>query len=207
MKCITAMGLMSAYVEHVLPEQTARAVRFHIQICADCHTEYIIWKESSALFQTGMQHIIPVDKVSNLAMAEEIMARITKEEKRKRSVPSSLLRLLTRMKKFSTSLAVLFLLVFGVMMVGSFQKDSPSPQDQGGWKELSTANIVLSIDQMRASSDVEVESDDNRYRLVASIGDPLHFANAAVPMPNVGLVAGFFGIMVTVVSMSWLSRN
>jgi hypothetical protein len=209
MNCFTAMGLMSAYVDHLLPEQTARAVRFHIQVCEDCHIEYGIWKESSKLFKSDMARIVPIDTVSRSTIADSVMARITKEEpwafpltKRLVSVPLSI-------KKYMTSLAVLFLLVFGVMMVGSFQKTPPHASTENGeWKELSSRDIVMGIEQMKASTKRQDDTRDIRYRIVASLGDPIHLESHGTPLvPGIGLIAGFFGIMVTVVGMNWLSRN
>lgn len=206
MRCTDAIHLMAGYVDQTLPEHSMKAMKHHLQHCQDCKTEYIIWKESSKLFQMDF-HSLPVLETS-ASISEGVMARLAREDKWTFPITAHVFAISPSVKRWMTTLSILFLLVFGVLMYGTFHWEQTSGTQQGQveWKELSSSQMVLTIDQLVATPTKEGKSTDMRYRLTASIGDPLNLDHSSYSPPNIGLVAGFLGIMVTVVTMSWLSR-
>lgn len=208
MKCSDAIHLMAGYVEQTLPEHSMKAMKLHLQVCEDCHMEYVIWKESSVLFKNEFDALpFPEISVSSPAMVEGVMARLAKEDKWTFPISAHAFKVAPAMKRWVTTISVLILLVFGVLMYGTFQQEDRILGAE--WKALPKANIVLSIDQLQAStSAAQEQANDMRYQIIASIGDPLNFNHALSTsfQPNASLVAGFLGIMMTVVTMSWLSR-
>lgn len=207
MKCSDAIHLMAGYVEQTLPEHSMKAMKFHLQTCEDCHTEYVIWKESSLLFQNEFKtlpSVLPLLPKSNTA--DGVMARLAKEEKWSFPITTRVFRLCPKAKRWVTTVSLLFMLVFGVLLYGTLQPKEKLAED--GWKQLNSSQVVLSIDQLKASTiEKKEEPLDLRYQIIASIGDPLNFNfHHKSSAPDAGLVGGFLGIMVTVVTMSWLSR-
>lgn len=205
MKCSDAIHLMAGYVDQTLPNHSMNAMKFHLQICEDCHMEYVIWKESSMLFKAELEPV-PLPEASATSMVDGVMTRLAKEDKWTFPLSAHVFKLQPTVKRWVTTISVLFLLVFGVLMYGTFQHEERS--SEGDWKELTAAHVVLSIDQLKASTAITEEQRlDIRYQIIASIGDPLSFnLKPNTFEPNVGLVSGFLGIMITVVTMSWFSR-
>ncbi|RXT13925.1 anti-sigma factor [Ammoniphilus sp. CFH 90114] len=204
MRCSDAFHFMAGYVDQTLPEHSMKAMKQHLGQCQDCQMEYIIWKESSELFQMEFSTLPVLEGAPS--MSEGVMARLAREDKWKFPITAHVFAISPAMKRWLTTLSILFLLVFGVLMYGTLNIEHVAKVEPGQveWKELSSAHMVIAIDQLVASS--EEKSSDMRYRLMASIGDPLQLDHSSYTPPNIGLVAGFLGIMVTVVTMSWLSR-
>lgn len=206
MKCSNAIHLMAGYVDQTLPEHSMKAMKLHLSQCQDCQMEYIIWKESSKLFQMDFS-TLPIPETSASSVSDGVMSRLAREEKWMFPITAHVFAISPSAKRWLTTLSILFLLVFGVLMYGTFNVDqaAQTEQGQGEWKELSSSQVVIAIDQLVANTE-EKASTDMRYRLMASIGDPLNLDHSSYTPPNAGLVTGFLGIMVTVVTMSWLSR-
>lgn len=206
MKCSNAIHLMAGYVDQTLPEHSMKAMKLHLSQCQECQMEYIIWKESSELFQTDFSTLPIPETSTTTSMAEGVMARLAREDKWTFPITAHAFAVSPSAKRWLTTLSILFLLVFGVLMYGTFNLDQTANIDQGQveWKDLSSSQMVIAIDQLVANT--EEKSSDMRYRLMASIGDPLNLDHSSYTPPNAGLVTGFLGIMVTVVTMSWLSR-
>ena len=211
MKCFDVSNLMSAYVDEKLPDTLMRKIKFHIGVCKECRREYNIWKESSEFFRDQTISFPIQDRDDHASAVSSVMERIEKEEKWALPITRNLFHIPSSMKRWLTSISVLFLLVFGVMMFGGFGYEAAgtdSKVDNGEWREIASSEIILSMDQLQASPTSDIGKSNLRYKVIASLGDPLDFRHMTViPTGNMGLVAGFFGIMVTVVSMSWLSRS
>lgn len=206
MRCSDAIHLMAGYVDHTLPEHSMKAMKQHLQSCQDCHMEYVIWKESSKLFDMDLDSLtLPENQHS---MVDQVMTRLAREDKWTFPITANVFHPPAALKRWLTTVSILFLLVFGVLMYGTFRSDDSSFVQRGDWKELKTANLILSIDQLKASTVKNDQTLDIRLQIMASIGDPLSFNHGPgySPSPNAGLIGGFLGIMITVVTMSWLSR-
>ncbi|RKD25728.1 hypothetical protein BEP19_01945 [Ammoniphilus oxalaticus] len=212
MRCSDAVHLMAGYVEQTLPEHSMRAMKHHLRICENCRMESVIWKESSVLFNMGFadeSRPAKVDGLESSVTAEGVMARLAKEERWSFPITRRVFRLPPSMKRWVTTLSILFMLVFGLLMYATLEADRGIVVD-GDWQQLTASNVVLSIDQLSASSKQPepAAKKDIRYHMIAGVGDPLQFNRyREATAPNVGLVGGFLGIMITVVSMSWLSRT
>ncbi len=207
MRCTDAIHLMAGYVDHTLPEHSMKAMKQHLQSCQDCHMEYVIWKESSKLFELELDSVTLPE--NHHSMVDNVMTRLAREDKWTFPISANVFHLPIGLKRWLTTVSILFLLVFGVLMFGTFRSDDTFLVQRGDWKELKTANLILSIDQLKASTTKNDQTLDIRLQIMASIGDPLSFNHGSgySPSPNTGLVAGFLGIMITVVTMSWLSRT
>lgn len=206
MRCSDAIHLMAGYVDHTLPEHSMKAMKQHLQSCQDCHMEYVIWKESSKLFEMDLDSLtLPEIQPT---MVDQVMTRLAREDKWTFPITANVFHPQVALKRWLTTVSILFMLVFGVLMFGTFRSEDGSLVQRGDWKELKTANLILSIDQLKASAVKTDQALDIRLQIMASIGDPLSFNHGAgfSPSPNAGLVGGFLGIMITVVTMSWLSR-
>ena len=206
MKCSDAIHLMSGYVEQTLPDHSMKAMKFHLQTCEDCQIEYVIWKESSLLFKNDFETLPPVTPSIGVT-ADGVMARLAKEEKWSFPITTHVFRLRPKTKRWVTTVSLLFMLVFGILLYGTLQPGEGFREDD--WKQLGSSQVVLSLDQLTASTiERKGEPLDLRYQIIASIGDPLNFnLQHQSSAPNAGLIGGFLGIMVTVVTMSWLSRT
>ncbi|WP_134698987.1 anti-sigma factor [Ammoniphilus sp. YIM 78166] len=206
MRCSDAIHLMAGYVDQTLPEHSMKAMKQHLQHCQDCKMEYIIWKESSKLFQMDFSSL-PVPETAP-SLSEGVMTRLAREDKWTFPITAHVFALSPSVKRWMTTMSVIFLLVFGVLAYATFHWEQTSATEQGQveWKELSSSRMVIGFDQLVANSSPKGEDTDFRYKLIASIGDPLNLDHSSYSPPNKGLVAAFLGIMVTVVTMSWLSR-
>jgi hypothetical protein len=202
MKCNEIIPLLPLYTTHSLPSQSARRVAFHLAVCKDCQWEYRVWRESHKVLGEGTSSLMLENRPS---IADKVMSRIIVEERW--SLPGSgrPVRLPRLAKRWITSVAVLFILVAGVMLFGAAQSNQLTHFNYTEWKKVPTTDFVMSADQLRVGK--PHESQDLRYRIVASVGNTLDARPLpASPVHNIGLIAAIFGILVTVVGMSWLSR-
>jgi hypothetical protein len=209
MNCRHVIGLMSSYMDDTLPADATRAVKFHIGTCDDCYAEYVIWKESAQFFQaTTMQEVSAYEPFQQSSVMQDVMTRIGKEDKWSFPMTTSVFQLSSAAKKWITTVCVLLLFVFGVVMFGAIEPDQTFTMTKEIKPQEWTAEaIVMSIDQMKAIPSNQDHISDIRHRVVASIGEPIIFPSTATSMPNFGLILAFFGILVTVVSMNWFSRT
>lgn len=215
MRCRDAIHLMAGYVEQTLPDHSMKAMKRHLQICSDCRVEYIIWKESNAVFKKGLASVkaeeVPERKEAGpSATVESVMDRLAKEERWSFPVTRRAFRPAPSTKRLLTTVSILFMLVFGVLMWETLRQQSNlASNDAKGWERLTASNIVLSLEQLRASEvEREVETSDIRLHIIAGFDDPLQFNRYRESVtPNAGLAGGFLGILITVVTMSWLSRT
>lgn len=205
MKCSDAIHLMPGYVDQTLPAHSMKAMKFHLQICQDCQMEYIIWKESSILFENDFKTLSTSAAVESSGISSGVMSRLAKEEKWSFPITTSVFRLRPQTKRWVTTVSLLFILLFSVLLYGTLQ---PRERLDGEWQVFNSSQVVLSLDQLKASTiEKNREPLDLRYHIIASIGDPLNFNfYHKTSAPNAGLIGAFLGIMITVVTMSWLSR-
>lgn len=204
MKCSEIIPLLPLYTTHSLPSQSARRVAFHLTVCKDCQWEYRVWRESNKVLGGCSPSLLREGK--SLSIADKVMSRILVEERWTLPVAGRPVRLPRFAKQWITSMAVLFMLVSGVMLFGAFQSNHMTHFKHTEWKKLTTTDFVMSADQLRAAK--PHDSSNLRYQIVASLGNPLDLHPlSGTPVRKAGLITAIFGIMVTVVGMSWLSRS
>lgn len=210
MKCRDVIDIIPFYMDQTLCKETARKVKFHIDTCDDCHTEYIVWKESSLFFMNEQQHLhsSPIQRKQDSSIMHQVMNRITTEEKWALPVSNKAVKLSSVTHRWISTLCVLLLLVFGVVMFGAVSDDPVVTYKEKQADEWSVTSIVMSIDQVQAIPSENKQHSDIRHRIVANIGDSIFFeAKSHFATPNFYLVMAFLGILVTVVSMNWFSRT
>ena len=138
--------------------------------------EYIIWKESSKLFQMDFSTLSVPETAPSLSLSDGVMARLAREDKWTFPLTAHVFAISPSVKRWMTTISVIFLLVFGVLAYGTFHWEQTSASDQGQveWKEIPSSRMVIGFDQLVASPSPKGEDTDMKYKLIASIGDPLN---------------------------------
>ncbi|WP_134687430.1 zf-HC2 domain-containing protein [Brevibacillus migulae] len=210
MKCEDVQELISEYAEDRLPEMTKRRVDQHLAGCASCTSDYQFWAESDSWMKVEREQYASVSTARSIVDA--VMARILSEEKWAIPFGRKVFTLTARMRRIGASAAVILLMLCAFSL---YSEASISDQAM-----LPESGVVAMVPP---DSDVEVKDDAVKTAGVETV-EPMGVDEIASPplnsgmdyttddqtlgdgKPNFGLILGFFGILVTVISLSWMSR-
>jgi len=205
MKCDEAQCMRSEYKANLLPELTRRRLEQHLKDCPSCRAQLEDWREDSRGNPAGAaEGPIHTPKKS---IVDAVMSRILSEEKWAIPIGRRVFTVTARMRR-AGALAAMVLLV-----ICSFVLYSHSDEEQ-----LLTGPIVAPTKTEVIAASIEITSEqpepsaapvppDSHQVASASGGIGYDFQPEEPGMkPNYGLVLGFFGILVTVLGMSWLTR-
>lgn len=206
MKCDEAQDLMIEYSDQMLPEVTKRRVDQHLASCDSCKEEYEVWAESSKLIRSDKEQSSQI--VSTISIVDAVMARILSEEKWAIPIGRKVFTLTARMRRIGASAAVILLMLCGFTIFANSNQDaSLAGADFPSQSKMEVVSSALS------SSDgiAEVTSEPDPATAIASTDSapaPVMIENASPNSggPNYSIILSFFGILITVIAMSWMMR-
>jgi hypothetical protein len=216
MKCDEAQELLTEYLDDQLPEVTRRRVDNHLSKCAACRAEYSIWQESNDWIQVEKDHYTAVTAPS---IVDVVMARILSEEKWAIPIGKKVFTLTARMRWMGASVAVILLMFCSF----TFVNQSGSQNDLANGSFLPSGDTFTMVASAKSAVvSASLQTDDGTYVVEpqATEAKPINPNDFETTSPrllsnnedtestkaNHGLILSFFGILVTVLSMSWLNR-
>lgn len=216
MKCDEAQELLTEYLDDQLPEVTRRRVDNHLSKCAACRAEYSIWQESNDWIQVEKDHYTAVTAPS---IVDAVMARILSEETWAIPIGKKVFTLTARMRWMGASAAVILLMFCSFTLVNQ----SGSQNDLANGSLLPSGDTFTMVASAKSAVvSASLQTDDGTYVVEpqATEAKPINPNDFETTSPrllsnnedtestkaNHGLILSFFGILVTVLSMSWLNR-
>ncbi|RNB81648.1 hypothetical protein EDM56_25370 [Brevibacillus fluminis] len=216
MKCDEAQELLTEYLDDQLPEVTRRRVDNHLGRCSACRAEYSIWQESNDWIKVEKDHYATVSAPS---IVDAVMARILSEEKWAIPIGKKVFTLTARMRWLSASAAVILLMICSFTLI----HQSGDQGDLASGSLLPVGDTLTMVASAKAPVvSASMQTDDGTYvvepeaQAVKAI-NPNDFETTSPQLlstnedtesskGNHGLILSFFGILITVLSMSWLNR-
>lgn len=216
MKCEEAQGFVTEYLDHQLPEVTRRRIDHHLAKCSACRSEYAIWQESNEWIQADKYHYSSI--AAPHSFVDAVMARILSEEKWAIPIGKKVFTLTARMRILSVSAAAVLLMLFSFSLFNQtnqndFSNNALIPSGE------SLAMVASNKAQVVSAS---LQTDDGTYVVqpepAPKSSEPLNeietasssvfsLQDGSEPMKtNYGIILSIFGILITVLSVSWLSR-
>lgn len=214
MRCEEVQELLPDYAENRLSEVTQRRVDNHMAICHACRADYEIWSDSGKWIELDKEEYHAV--TPSRSIVDAVMARILSEEKWAIPIGRKIFTLTARMRRIGVSAAVILLMLFSY----SLYLNTSTTEEANS---LVINGEVMAMNSPKAQViSSSMQTDDGTYVVEAqpfsSQNEPLPNANASiVPFdgkpsgsdsvkPNFNIVLSVFGILVTVLTMSWLTR-
>ncbi|KZE55483.1 hypothetical protein AV540_05365 [Brevibacillus parabrevis] len=214
MKCEEVQEILPEYAENLLSEVTQRRVDHHMASCYACRADYEIWSDSGEWMEMDKEEYHSV--TPSRSIVDAVMARILSEEQWAIPIGRKIFSVTARMRRMGASVAVLLLLLFTfTLYVNSTSTEQANSLVING--EVMAVNTPKA--QVISSS---MQTDDGTYVVEAqpltSQSEALASATASiVPLdgkpaatdsakPNYPIVLSVFGILITVLTMSWLTR-
>ncbi len=214
MRCEEVQEYLPDYTDNQLPEVTSRRIDNHLANCHSCRSEYAIWTESSDWIQAEKEQYTSVTTARSIVDA--VMNRILSEEKWAIPIGKKVFTLTAKMRRLSLSAAAILLMVCGF----SLFNNTESPQEAS----VLVGGEVVAMNEEKAPQVISsaIQSGDGTYNVEAESlsveSEPIVKSSAALlPIegdasesetgkPKYSLILSFFGILVTVLAMSWLTR-
>ncbi|USG63495.1 zf-HC2 domain-containing protein [Brevibacillus ruminantium] len=213
MKCEEVQDRMPDYADGLLPDITRRRMDHHLASCSSCRSDYSLWQDSSNWMETDKEQYHSITPTRSIVDA--VMARILSEEKWAIPIGRKVFAVTARMRRIGASAAVI------LMMLCTFTLYVNSTNAEQA-NSLLIGNEVLAMGKHAQVVTSSTQSEDGTYIVepqpLVSEGQPLASATASIiPMegkageqdhdePNYGMVLSLFGILVTVLTMSWFTR-
>lgn len=214
MRCEEVQEILPEYAENLLPEVTQRRVDNHMAACYACRSDYEIWSDSGEWMEMDKEEYHSV--TPSRSIVDAVMARILSEEKWAIPIGRKIFSVTARMRRIGASAAVLLLMLFSFTL---YVNTSTSEHANAFVIDGEVMAINSPKAQVISSS---IQTDDGTYVVEAQTysaqDDSLANATASiVPLdgkpsttdfakPNYSIVLSIFGILITVITMSWLTR-
>lgn len=214
MRCEEVQEMLPEYADNLLPEVTKRRVDHHMAACYACRSDYEMWTDSGEWMKMDKEEYHSV--TPSRSIVDAVMARILSEEKWAIPIGRKIFSVTARMRRIGASVAVLLLMLFTFTLYlnTSNTEDANSLVINGEVMAINTPKAEVISSSM--------QSDDGTYVVQAETAvsqeEPLANATASiVPLdnkpsssdpakPNYSIVLSVFGILITVITMSWLTR-
>jgi hypothetical protein len=214
MRCEEVQEILPEYAENLLPEMTQRRVDHHMAACYACRADYEMWSDSGEWMKTDKEEYHAV--TPSYSIVDAVMARILSEEKWAIPIGRKIFSVTARMRRIGASAAAILLMLFTFTL---YLNTSSTEQADA----LIINGEVMAMNSSKATViSSSMQTDDGTYVVEAeplsSQDEPLANATASiVPLdgkpvsndiakPNYSIVLSVFGILVTVLTMSWLTR-
>lgn len=214
MRCEEVQGILPEYAENLLPEVTQRRVDNHMAACHACRADYELWSDSGDWMKTDKEEYLAV--TPSRSIVDAVMARILSEEKWAIPIGRKIFTLTARMRRIGVSAAVILLMLFTFSLYLN-----TSSTEQANSLVINGEVMAMNSSKTQVISS-SMQSDDGTYVVEAqpfsSQEETLANATASIaPLdgkpsssdlakPNYSIVLSVFGILVTVLTMSWLTR-
>jgi anti-sigma factor RsiW len=203
MNCKKVQRMLPDYVEGKLPLALEEEVEKHLKECNTCQEEYSFYIDSSKVLLHSP--ILPA-AYEHLTVSDKVMERILQENKWAAPAPERAREISPLLRKIITGLAITVLLAcfLPVFILGQQLNEAmhQTPIDTATDTVASAESLPFSSEGARGSTTIQ-------YGIVASTINPISYSSLQKEQPHVhyGLLSALFGILITVVSMSWLSRS
>jgi len=215
MRCEEVQELLPDYAENLLNEVARRRVDNHLASCSSCRADYKWWKESGDWIKADREEYYSV--TPSRSIVDAVMARILSEEKWAIPIGRKIFTVTAKMRRLGASAAVILLMLFSFTL---YLNSSPAEQANalvidGELMEIGNAKTQVISSSMQSEDDgtyvVEVGPHFGQEEQLASAtasiiplaADPV---SSEPSKPNYSIVFSVFGILVTVITMSWLTR-
>jgi len=214
MRCEEVQELLPDYAENLLSEITQRRVDHHMASCYACRSDYELWSDSGEWMREDKEQYHAV--TPSRSIVDAVMARILSEEKWAIPIGRKIFTVTAKMRRMGASAAVILLMVFTFTL---YLNTSSSEHANSLVIDGELMAVESSKAQVISSS---MQSDDGTYVVetppLAKHDDALQYATASIiPLdgkpasndyakPNYSIVLSVFGILITVITMSWLTR-
>ena len=214
MRCEEVQEILPDYAENLLNEVTQRRVDNHLAACSACRADYELWKDSGDWISADRAEYHSI--TPSRSIVDAVMARILSEEKWAIPIGRKIFTVTARMRRMGASAAVILLMLFSftLYLSSSSTEQANALVIDGELMEIHTPKT-----QVISSS---MQSDNGTYVVEVGphFGQEEHLANATasiIPLdappvssepsePNYSIALSVFGILVTVITMSWLTR-
>lgn len=214
MRCEEVQEMLPEYADNLLPEVTKRRVDHHMATCFACRADYEVWSDSGEWMKMDKEEYHAV--TPSRSIVDAVMARILSEEKWAIPIGRKIFSVTAKMRRMSASVAVLLLMLFTFTLYLN-----TSSTEQADSLVINGEVMALNTPKAQVISS-SLQTDDGTYVVQAetpsSQDEPLASATASiVPLdgkpnnsdftkPNYSIVFSVFGILITVITMSWLMR-
>jgi len=215
MRCEEVQELMPEYIDNQLPEVTARRIDHHVAACHRCRSEYSVWTESGNWIRAEKEQY--ATSASTRSIVDAVMQRILSEEKWAIPIGKKVFTLTARMRRFSLTAAALLL------MVCTFQLYTNTPALEVDNLVVGGEVVAVNVEKSPQVISSSIQSNDGTYIVEAepvsaeSVPESKATTASLLPIegeavndvadePNYSVILSFFGILVTVLTLSWITR-
>lgn len=204
MNCKTVQRVLADYMDGKLSPTQEKEVEKHLEECEACQDEHAFYIDSNQAFLHSP--VLPAT-YEHLSVSDKVMERILQENKWASPAPERAREIPKPLRQWITGLAITLLLAsfLPVFILGKQLGEVMHPA------VFDTAtDMVASAESLRFSSEKSESVPTTQYGIIASSNAPISYSLPPKEQPShvhYGLLSALFGILVTVVSMSWLSRS
>jgi len=203
MNCSQAEEMFGIYFD--LPEEDPRRkeVDLHVRECPACAEEFLLWKESSTLIQSGalLDDMEPVPE----SVSKQVMERIYQDESWRIPVSERTYAMPYKLRRGLFAAIALCLALFSVSFIYSLSHprvEEAAPAEHSALFGFHQSASFAPEDTTDANSlsQSAVASSTSLFIEPAKLG-PIREA------PDYWLVVSLIGLMGTLLTMNWLSRT
>jgi hypothetical protein len=203
--CKTVRNLLD---EPALSEDKMIELEEHIETCEHCKAEYSFYINFTIEDELTFLHPAPLSKeYESISVSDQVMQRIWRENKWADPVNRGVR--MTRTRRVVLALMAFILLMAGAVPLIVQWKDSN--QAAAALGDNSTADTLLPVNSLKLSDTAGPTATKKiEYGVIDSTSSPVMYNSEDKSnnfTVNYGLLASLFGILVTVVSISWLLRH
>jgi|GEM_PF-652334 len=218
MRCEEVQDILDEYMEDRIPELSRRRVDHHLAACGACRSEYEMIKESGEWIQSDKEQYASVKMTKSFVDA--VMSRILSEEKWAIPIGKKVFTLTARMRRYGVSAAIILLFLCSFTLYSNTEENDSFATAMVSTtikKEVTSAEETISSESRAAA----VEKQVSVAALDEVVSEPagqelLQSASSVIPgdtlpapeksAPNYSLILSIFGILITVITMSWMTR-
>lgn len=201
MKCDEVLQKISEYRANTLPKPIRQELLQHVQECPTCRVKHADIVRGQQLEKVDGDVYIP------RKIVDSVMLRILSEEKWAIPIGRRVFTVTARMRRIGALVAILLLVVCSAVLYSNSDEEKllagtivPPTKT-----EVIAASIEITAEQPELST-APLTADSNEVASASGSIDYALPAEADEEQRNYGLALGFFGILVTVLGMSWLTR-
>ncbi|WP_027417505.1 anti-sigma factor family protein [Aneurinibacillus terranovensis] len=203
MDCKTVRLLLDA---PTLSAENKLKVEQHVEECPVCREDYSFYIRVTSESEDSPLHTMKLPaEYGDFSIADGVMARIWQENKWADPVKQKAGQLTKRKQRYLLFITVLLLVatLFPIIVNEGDNGSTSFAQSADG-----TTDTISSFDQLQLQN-TESGHSKIKYGIVASVENPIIYQVEDTDKDfrvNYGLLTSLFGILVTVVSLSWLTR-